>query len=329
MGVLQITNRTANRVPVATTALVVAIVCNVPLQALGQATHSTILSVAGIALLGTLAQETWRIECASKSRFNISFAGSAIAFSTAVVLCATLSITDLDDRGLASWAGVAIIQIVTGAIFANRWKLLTSVHEFTAFWKNHSKSIAELAVSYAATTIPWVLTPTVLTTTSGVAAAGALRGAQTLAAMPQQLPQGLQQYVLRRWTDEQESAGARHLAVAWGGAMIALFAPCIFAMAIMPDRLGVVLLGSTWDSAGTIAPVIMAAAMIASFNLGQDQLLRARRRFRGAANARTLGAALQVALIFVGAGWFGLHGAAFATIAGQVITAALLARHLR
>ena len=297
-----------------------ALVCAAAAALVGGPTRSSFLALA-IALPGLLLQDAYRLAFFVDGRGRSAFLNDAL---WALLLAASLGVAgDSSVAGLLLAWGLA--GSVAGVVGALQRRAAPDVLGTGRWWRANKSVGGDLVGDFVALTASahlWLFSAGAV---AGLAAAGALRGGQTLlgplnvvfmgaalVAVPEAVrwhARSPQMLVRRCLATSVALAGASLL---WGAALL-----------MVPDSVGEELLGATWRHAHrTVLPLTIwmtASGVVAGLALG----LRASGRTRRALGVRAISGAASVVGAATGAVAGGARGAAWglavAVAAGSVL----------
>ena len=167
-----------------------------------------------------------------------------------------------------------------------------SVREFVALGDGfHLQVIGNTALANSRT----VLFPWAAQGVAGAVPVAGVRGAQTVAAIPLQVPQGIQPLAQASLSRAQSRASERRGLRRWNVLQAILVVPMCVASVVMPDSVGTFLLGDTWVHAEDSLPWILLGAFVAQVTAGYEMLLRKWQTLRHLLRVKAL--CLPVALV--------------------------------
>lgn len=289
----------------------------------GGALGLALLALA-VVLPGLLAQDMWRFAFIAHGR-----AKDAFALDLAWLLLLVPALLELEAIGSDSIGWPILAWGATGGITAVGAHLgarsRPAFRAARAWWVAHRdigpRYVVEALVSLGAiqgSTYALVLL-------SGLAAAGALRGGQLLIGPMQVLligvsitavPEGV------RWMRRRGVASLRRPALAIS-LMVGLTTFAWAAMvSLLPDPLGVLLLGETWASAKSLILPLGLAYGIGALGLGAGVGMRVLADARRSVRARSVDATAQAVGGIIGASQAGALGMAYGLASGAIVGAA-------
>lgn len=300
-----------------------AVVCLVAAWVTSGLIGEAFLALA-FGLPGLLLQDTWRYAFFAAGRGAAALASDVIwavlLFPALVVLIATghATVFWLVTVWGAAATGAGLVGVLQAAVVpapanARRW------------WNEHRDIAPQYAAEFLTYGGTYNLVLYAIAGLAGVAAAGALRAGQVLLGPLFTLILGTMLFAgpeaVKLLKISPERLRTASLALAAALAVVAL-AWGIIAF-LLPDPVGVALLGASWEPArGVLLPLTIWAAGIAltqGARLGLRALAAAGRSLR----ARLLGSLVLVAAASVGAAFGGVVVAAWGMAAGSCIGAAI------
>jgi O-antigen/teichoic acid export membrane protein len=303
----------------------------------GGAFGSGLLALA-ISMPGLLLQDTWRLAFFAQGRARRAFVNDLawtlfmIPAVGLVVLTGATSVFNLTLAWGLSATAAALIGVVQARLLPRPLRTLTWLREQ---WDLAPKFLGEFLVLAGGSQLSSFLIGAI----AGLAAVGAIRGAQillgpayvlTIGTLLVGLPEAVRLFHESRERLRQAvivvSAGLGLATLAWGAVMF-----------FLPQAWGVALLGDTWTNAHRV--LIPASISYATLGGGMGAAigLRAMAAATESLRARTLSTVVQIVGGVVGAWSGGMLGAAWGLAAGGAIGAALywitfrraMARHER
>jgi len=289
----------------------------------------------GIALPGLLVQDSWRFAFLARGRARQAVANDLVLVLTLVGAMAALGRTGRTTVGwvMLAWGGAALVAAAIGAAQA---RLLPQVSQAAGWLRRHrelaSRSVRErLSLSGASQVRLYGLAGV-----AGLAAVGSLQAAELLVGPLMPIIVGTVRLAEPELASVLRGPSAQRLrayslllgALGAGGALL-----WGAVLLLLPDSLGVLLLGSAWlPVSPLLLPVTLAAA-----GLGCSVGAWAGMRALGAASrgqrVHAIGSGVYLACALGGAVLGGVAGAAWGSAAGTLIGAGLdwweLRRRLR
>lgn len=299
-------------------AAIVALVGLLQGGPLGQA-----LMALAVVLPGLLVQDMWRFAFIAHGQ-----ARDAFALDLAWLLLLVPALLGLDALGSDSigwpilvWGGTGGITAIAAHVAVRSRPTLRAARA----WWVAQRDIGPRYVVEALVSLGAIQASTyALVLLSGLAAAGALRGGQLLIGPMQVLligvsitavPEGV------RWMQRHGVASLRRPAVA----ISAVVASTTFAWAAMvsllPDSIGVLLLGDTWASAKSLILPLGVAYGIGALGIGAGVGMRVLADARRSVRARAVDATAQAVGGIIGASRAGALGTAYGLALGAIVGA--------
>lgn len=272
---------------------------------------SVSLGVLLIALIMQSTMRTWQIRL---GRPHMALVTSSLSLLV-MAMCVLGNSQAGSDTG-HFLASVALGQLVVAGpiVFSSRahgGKLGQLVHEFM---KDLPGSLAGLVTVNA---IQFGV-PVILGSIS-IAQVGAYRGGQTLVSAPLQLVQGLQPLLLRSQAQHVQRTSNVNGAILrrWNALVSALVLVSIPTVLVIPEGWGEVLLGSTWEHARPVIPVLLIGAAAAQMVFGLETIYRACGWLTRLGAVRLPWCVLALGAVGVGSVFHGAAGAAWAMAASS------------
>jgi hypothetical protein len=203
------------------------------------------------------------------------------------------------------------------------------------YCRTHRALWPGLASEYVLTVLPNQAVPWLLTATSGLASAGAFRGAQTLLGLLNAVFMGLNPMAAVEAAQFAESRRERLrlLANLWTFGCAALAIVYVTAVMAVPEAVGVDVLGDSWAASRSLVIPLALSMLLAQSVTGVLIGLRAMRRVRQAALVRLAMVGPMLLFTWLGGVLWGPHGAiwglALANAWGSVVGRVALAKALR
>lgn len=123
-----------------------------------------------------------------------------------------------------------------------------------------------------------IMFPWIGQVSGGLTAVAGVRGAQTVAAVPLQVPQGLQAITQASIAVCTPGRAENRILKKWATLQLALMIPMALLSISIPDRVGNALLGSSWEYAADSVPWILLGAAVAQLSAGYEMILRKHRQ---------------------------------------------------
>lgn len=156
----------------------------------------------------------------------------------------------------------------------------------------------------------------------GLAASGALRGAQVIVGPLSLVTMGIAMVALpalSRRSKDGQNAGLPRLSAAISFAALSMTAAYSVALMLLPEQLGQQLLGESWQAAALVLPLVLIQLALSNLSYGATAGLRAMEESALSLRLRLATSPLAVALIWIGASQASLSGALIGAIAGQAV----------
>lgn len=151
---------------------------------------------------------------------------------------------------------------------------------------------------------------------------GGLRGAQSLAGLPLQVPQGLAPLFISQGS--VSAAKTRRYPARLGGVwtvlQVGLLGSCFVLSFLLPDPVGQALLGQTWEQADTALPWVLLGALFSQLTLGVEVRLKVENRLGTLVKVRTATLPVSLVAVAVGSALHGAEGAAWGYLCGTLAT---------
>lgn len=256
----------------------------------------------------------------------------AMWLSMAVLASGTLSLIlaarflDLSDWGATylvfatAYAGVAVIGIARVGACPSFGAFMEFLHLGRHDWRASTLNFLtimarQVSVVYAVAGV------------AGLAVAGGLRGAQAIAGLPLQVSMGMQPLFLSAASRRlaRTSIYSNSLTFGWFVSQSGLLLSCAVASFFVPDWMGEMILGATWESASIALPWVLFASWIAQLVFGFETYLRLVGQLGILARIRVVTLALTLACAMSGGVLDGVRGAAIGIVVGNSATLCLAA----
>jgi O-antigen/teichoic acid export membrane protein len=233
----------------------------------------------------------------------------------------------------SNWVSVMIVYAVgswlTFGATLYRTPDFPSVSAAREFYATRSGTVG-LSLNYASVTARQLGVPLVASVFATLSAVAGLRGAQLIAGIPLQVPEGLQPLFVSRGSHQYRLTGVfpEHLTRTWARIQVATLVPCTTLSAYIPASIGERLLGNTWETAGPALPWIFLSALFAQLAMGDEIYFRVVGQAHRIARVRLFTIAPTLTAVAVGAEEWGSVGAAAGLASGNAVTwfAALVVR---
>ncbi|WP_152467818.1 hypothetical protein [Gordonia terrae] len=299
-------------------ALFVGTVASIIFVVLGHPLQTAVL--VGLSMCGPFMQDGIRYQLLV-SRGPISMLGSdaasAFAQISAMLFLSTSKQTTYPEY-LCAWGACALV----GPLLFG-WTLITyrsiaasrgSLRRFGALRKSFGVDYLLGIVSLQGTLI-------VSTAVAGVAAAAALRGADTLVGPARIVLQTLPPILLRKWSHNR-AARSRSLVLASMGVLVvvSMGAVCVY---LVPARIGVEVMGDSWSVVQPVLPWVLLS--LAPITLTTLSSLSIKSLGEGSVLVRTRTCCVPITLFagVIGALLGGAVGAAIGSLIGSVVASAI------
>ena len=283
----------------------------------------TALVALGLALPGLLVQDTWRYGFFAAGRPAAATANDLVWAVVQFGLVAVLLVT---GRGSVltftlAWGGAALAAGVVGCL---QLGTLPDPLRARRYWRESRHLSVRMGIDFVlnmgAVNIATYLVGAIV----GLAGVGGLRAAQTLLGPLQLLFSGLSSFVLPVLS-RTVAAGARTGRLAAATAVVAggLAATWVAVLLLLPHRLGVVLLGESWDGARDVMLATGVVSISVAVAMGASLGLKALSRPDLLLRVTLVQAPLIVGLGAYGAVRSGAAGAAVGFALAQAVGAVL------
>ena len=277
----------------------------------------------GFTLPGILLQDSWRSAFLATGKARQAFTNDMVWGLALVLVMAVMAKTGRASVGWAmlAWGGSATVAAAAGALQARLLPQLPDAVEwlrwhgdlaFSSFGKRLNLSEASQLRLYGLVAI------------AGLAAAGSLRAAELLLGPLNVLIMGIAMLALPEAADTLRRSSTRRLsllsllvgAVGAGGALL-----WGTAMLLLPDSLGVQILGSAWLPASQLLPAMTLALAGFGFSVGAWAGVQALGPTTRSQRAHGIGSAVYLGGALVGGALGGALGAAWGSAAGTLVGA--------
>lgn len=274
-----------------------------------------LIGLHGVRLVEYRRQNPWRAAAFSVAQFAIYTA----TLFTALSLMAPTWRATATAFSAAAWIALAVALL---------WaRTLPRFSRMYAIIKQRSGTWA-LLTTYASNSVRQLGVPLMTALGGSFTAVAGVRGAQTLAGLPLQVPEGLQPLFVARasayWRDH--GVFPERLLSLWNRGQLALILPCIAASLVVPDSVGETLLGETWTTARTPLAWIFVSALFSQLLVGLEMRGRVTDTLRNVARVRAVTVIPTLGLVGLGAAMHQATGAAAGLAVGTA--AAWLCAHL-
>lgn len=285
-----------------------------------------------LVLPGLVVQDAWRSAFLATGRPARAFANDLVWVVTEFALFALLLALGEPTVGslIGAWGGGAAVAAVAGGIQAGA---VPRVGVWRAWLAGHRDLWPRFTLEFWAMTGTWQLGLYSLAAVAGIAAAGAVRGAQTalgpaalvlLAAPLVAVPELVR---LRGRPDGVRAilSASRRLALGLAALPLAVGA----ALLVVPTSVGTEVLGDTWGPARALIPALAVFVASTGVNVAVIAGLRALAAARASLRTRLLASPLVLSGVVVGALVADAQGAAVGLAVTNWLTTGLWWRALR
>jgi O-antigen/teichoic acid export membrane protein len=295
----------------------VAGVCCVAASFLFGGTLRPSLIVLGISMPGLIVQDTWRSAFFCHLRGAYAFANDLVwAIAQVVLVVAVLAVgLKSSPAFIFAWAGAANVAAVFGIVQAG---FLPHPHH-TRRWLVHHRDLGpRYLVEFIARNAAQSGAMYATAGFAGLAAAGALRGAQVALGPLNILNMGVSSPAIAESVRVARRSPRRMLrgVVILGVGLVVVFVIWGVAMYMLPDSVGEAFLKRSWEPAHPVilpyTAVMAASGMLTAATVGLRAMAAAKRSLR----ARLVTGVLAVTGGTLGAATFGAVGAAVGLAAG-------------
>lgn len=283
------------------------------------------LIALAVVLPGLLAQDMWRFAYIAQGRSDRAF---RLDLWWLLIVVPGLLVVDASGSDSLAWPiivwGGAGGLTALGAAFAAR-----SLPTFRAAitWMHDSRDLGWRYVVEALVSLGAIQVATyAVVASSGLAAAGALRGGQLLLGPMQVLLMGIGITAVPegvRLMGRHGPGGLRRPAIIVSACVAVSTLTWGLVVQSLPDEAGTALLGETWGSARALVMPLALAYAAGSLGLGAGIGLRVLADSRRSLRARSIDATAQVVGGVAGAWQLGALGAAFGLAGGAMLGAAV------
>jgi hypothetical protein len=275
------------------------------------------LIVLGLSMPGLIVQDTWRSAFFCHLRGTYAFANDlAWAIAQVVLVAAVLMLGFRSSPAfILAWAGAANVAALFGVVQAG----LLPLPQHTRRWLGRQRDLGpRYLIEFIARNAAQSGAMYATAGFAGLAAAGALRGAQVALGPLNILNMGVSSPAIAESVRIARRSPRRMLRVVsmLGVALVVVFVAWGVAMYFAPDRVGEALLKRSWHPAHhVILPytlVMAASGMLTAATVGLRAMAAAKRSLR----SRLVTGVLAVTGGMVGAATYGAVGAALGLAAG-------------
>jgi O-antigen/teichoic acid export membrane protein len=274
-------------------------------------TLRTSLLVLGIGMPGLIVQDTWRSAFFSRLRGRTAFGNDLVwAMAQAVLVAAVLAAgTRSVPAFIAAWAGAAAFAALFGIVQSG----FVPRPGRTRWWLSHHRDLGpRYLVEFVARNAAQSGAMYATAAFAGLAAAGALRGAQVVLGPLNVLNMGVTSPAIAESVRIARRSPRRmmHAVELLAVALVVVFVVWGVVVYLLPDSVGEALLKRSWHPAHDVIPaytaVMAASGMLTAATVGLRAMAAAKRSLR----SRLVTGVLAVAGGTVGAATSGAVGAA-------------------
>jgi O-antigen/teichoic acid export membrane protein len=317
------------------TALAVGLACGAACAlgglAIGRSVGPSFIAL-GITLPGLMLQDSWRFAFFAAGQGQSAFLNDTV---WAVALAPAMLLADAAGTAFGfvlAWGGAALVAAAFGFVQTRSPLQLRG----TAVWlREHRDLGARYAVENLSDSAGAQARLSGLGLASGLAAVGAVRGAQLLLGPFIALRMGISLMAVPEAARVLKRRPERLMTFCWllGGGQAAAAVFCGALLLALPTAVGTMFLGSLWHAAIVlIVPTTVVMALGCVFDgafVGLRALGVARRSLRAQATRAVSGAVLGIAGAYLGGASGMLWGAAVASLIGVVVVWTQLRAALR
>lgn len=198
----------------------------------------------------------------------------------------------------------------------------TSIGRGYLWWRANSRTLWADSGFAASEVLVSIASPSSIAAFGGAAVAGGVRGAQTLIGLPQQAAQGIRPHILAICARDVRLSGRTRGRVYFAFAIIQVvpLAIAIVGFTLIPDEIGTEILGDTWSLSIIAVPWLGAAAIFHQLALIAEIHYRAQRRTAKISGLNFVLKVVQVGAGALGAGLYGIVGAASFIMVSALVT---------
>lgn len=276
------------------------------------------LVALGVGLPGLILQDSWRYAFFSAGQGAKAFANDAV---WSVLLLGALLIGEVTGAAGVAWAmlafgGTATLTAVFGVLQSG---IVPRPAKAPSWVRDHrdlcSRFVMENVILGAGAQVRLFI----VAATVGLAAAGAIRGAEMLVGPIVALLMGVAQVAVPEAVRELAKGRAALrkicLVLSWGLAFFAL-AWGVVVLVVFPHGIGDAALGSIWASSFLLVPGVVVCSIAGCLHVGPSAGLRALARADRSLRAQVIATALNVGLGSLGALAWGAQGAVWGAALG-------------
>lgn len=272
-----------------------------------------------VVLPGQFLQDSWRSAAFTSRNARAAAINDAVRL---VVLAALVAV--------AVWSGTEELHWYLGAWAASAWlAALLGMRQFSPpawprgvrSWLRENAGISvRLGTGFVVNQGSVTLTTSLLTAILGLAATGGLRFAQSILGPIQVLFGALSAFMvplLARRLAAQAPRALRKPSIMVGLGAFGVSALVVAVLLVIPDSVGVELLGRSWDGARAVMLPVGVAQCLIALALGGSLPLTAMGRADQLLRVVMVQAPLLIGLGLLGAAWSGINGAAWGFVVAQ------------
>ncbi|WP_156607253.1 MULTISPECIES: hypothetical protein [unclassified Dietzia] len=235
------------------------------------------------------------------------------------VAIGALLVEIFDDGRMVTigWMVAAAISLAVATMFVSP---RVSLARAANFYRRHRSTIGGLFTESALGAGVANLQPAILGVFIGLASTGYFRGALSLLGIAGAVVMGLTPIVTVEAVRRLRNSERLTPLLYWWIAGIALLGGGLTAVvSVIPDSIGVKLLGETWYGAASIFPILAAQIVFRGPNTGIPIILRAAHKMRAVVTVRVIHSVTTLTITTGGAILFGLHGAAWGWLLSSML----------
>lgn len=280
--------------------------------------------VMGILLPGLVLQDAWRFAFFSSGRGGHACANdlawAALQFPAMVLITLTGHASLV--LGMVAWGGAATIAALLGLVQA---RLIPDPSQAMGWWRANRDLSARYVIEVGTGMGGAQVSLYAVTAIAGLAAVGTLRAGELLLGPLNVLFQGIQLAALPEGVRllRGSTAALRRLSLLLSTVVASAVLMWAGFVWLIPDSVGVAVLGSTWAPAHSVLIPLAIALAASAANIGATVGLRALAAARRSMNTNLAVTAIAISGQSLGAATRGAPGAAsgqaIATIVGTVV----------